>query len=646
MVAVVSEAGVGKSRLYAEFLRSPSARACLVLETGCVSYRKAPYLPIIELLRAYFQVGDHEAPFKTREKVVGKLASLDLAFDTHVPPCLWLLDVPVEDSRWERLDPEQRRRRALEAARMLLLNECRLQPVIVVFEDLHWIDAESQAFLDSLVDGLRAARLLLLVNYRPEYQHGWAARSNYRYFRIGRLPPETADELMDALLGPDPSLRPLKGLLAERTDGNPLFIEEMVRTLRETNTLVGNRGAHRLAPAANALRVPATVQAVLAARIDRLPDDQKRLLQCAAVIGTDVPFALLLEVGDVGADELRGRLAQLQAAELLHETQLFPDIEYTFGHTLTHDVAYEGIVHERRKVLHARIAEAIERLHAGRLAEQVERLAHHTSRAEAWDKAVGYLRWAGDRALARSASREAAELFAQALSGLGHLPNASDTQRLGVDLRLDLRAALYALGEFEPMLERLREADALARKLDDPRRVGVGLHLHRASTGVRRGTSPRRWSSSNEPLPSARRSATRRSGSRRISTSASPATPSATTGVRPPTCGPWPSCRKTTPSPRSSARRRPARAPAFGPSRSAGSRGASPRPAISTRGGLMAGKRSASRRASTIPTASSPPAGASGTSTRCRATSGRPCSCWSGPWRRRATRVSRACFPR
>jgi tetratricopeptide (TPR) repeat protein len=478
VVAVVSEAGVGKSRLYAEFLHSPHARDCLVLETGCVSYRKAPYLPVIELLRTYFQVAEDEPPFKTREKVVGKLAPLDVPLDAFVAPCLWLLDVPVEDSRWERLDPEQRRRRALEAARMLLLKECRVHPVIVVFEDLHWIDAESQAFLDSLVDALGAARLLLLVNYRPEYQHGWAARSYYRFFRIDGLPPETADELMDALLGPHPSLRPLKRLLAERTDGNPFFIEETVRTLRETNALEGTSGAHRLAQAVDALRVPATIQAVLAARIDRLPDELKRLLQYAAVIGTDVPFALLFEVSDVDAAELRGGLARLQADEFLYETQLFPDIEYTFRHTLTHDVAYGSVVHERRKALHARIAEAIERLHAGRLAEQVERLAHHTSRAEAWGKAVGYLRQAGDKALGRSASREAADWFVQALDGLGHLPSESDTLRLAVDLRLDLRAALYALGEFEPMMACLREADELARKLDDPRRVAwVSIYI-------------------------------------------------------------------------------------------------------------------------------------------------------------------------
>jgi class 3 adenylate cyclase/tetratricopeptide (TPR) repeat protein len=486
VVAVVADAGLGKSRLYAEFLDSPHAHNCLVLETGCLSYRKAPYLPVIELLRSYFHVAEHDPPFKTREKVVGKLASLDLALDVLGPPCLWLLDVPVDDARWEQLDPEQRRRRAQDAVRMLLLQESRVHPAIVVFEDLHWIDTESQEFLDGLVETLGPARLLLLVNYRPEYRHGWSGYAYYRLLRIDGLPPATADELIDALLGPDPSLEPLKQLLAGRTDGNPLFIEETIQTLRDTRALVGERGRHRLTLAVEALRVPATVQAVLAARIDRLPDDLKRLLQCAAVIGTEVPFALLREVSEVPAAELRASLAGLQATEFLHESRLFPDLEYAFRHTLTHDVAYASIVHERRRMLHARIAEAIERLHGGRLAEQVERLAHHTVRAEAWGKAVGYLRQAGDKALSRSAGREAADWFAQALDALGHLPEEPDTLRLAVDLRLDLRAALYALGDFEPMLARLREAEGLARQLDDPQRVAwVSIYIgeHWRQTG-------------------------------------------------------------------------------------------------------------------------------------------------------------------
>ena len=252
----------------------------------------------------------------------------------------------------------------------------------------------------------------------------------------------------------------------------------MVRTLRETGALLGRPGGHRLARAVETLRVPATVQAVLAARIDRVPDDVKRLLQCAAVIGTDVPFALLHEVTDLDPTELRGGLAGLQASDFLYETQLFPDIQYTFRHTLTHEVAYGSVVSERRRALHARVAAAIERLHAGRLVEHVERLSHHTVRAEMWGKAVGYLRQAGDKALERSASREAADWFTQALDALDHLPDDSDALRLGVGLRLDLRGALYALGDFEPMLERLREAEEVAQKLEDPRRLAwVSMYI-------------------------------------------------------------------------------------------------------------------------------------------------------------------------
>ena len=485
VVAVVSEAGVGKSRLYAEFLRSTHTRDCLILETGCVSYRKA-YLPVVELLRAYFQVVENDEPFKIREKVAGKLASRDAPLDAFVPPCLWMLGAPADDARWERLDPEQRRRRALEAVQQLVLHECRVQPVIIVFEDLHWIDAESQEFLDSLVVSLAAARLLLLVNYRPEYQHDWAGRSYYRLLRIDGLPPDSADELAEALLGSDPSVAPLKRLFVARTDGNPFFIEEIVRTLRETNALEGARGAHRLARAVDDLRVPATVQAVLAARIDRLPDELKRLLQHAAVIGLNAPFALLREVSDLDAADLRGALARLQTDEFLYETRLFPDLEYTFRHALTHDVAYGSVVIDRRRTLHARIAEAIERVHTGRLTEQVEQLAHHWARAEVWSKAIGYLRQAGDKAVGRSATREAAEWFTQALDALDHLPMDFDALRLAVDIRLDLRAALYAVGEFEPMVARLREADELAGKLEDPRRIAwVSIYMgeHWRQTG-------------------------------------------------------------------------------------------------------------------------------------------------------------------
>src|SRR4029453_17463340 len=229
---------------------------------------------------------------RIREKVMGKALNLDELLKPAVPPLLWLLDVPVDDPSWHALDPPQRRQRALDAVKRLLLRESQVQPLLVVFEDLHWIDDETQALLDNLVASLPTARLLLLVNYRPGYQHGWGSKTYYTQLRLAPLLPASADAFLQALLGADPSLEPLKPLLIARTQGNPFFLEESGRTLVETGMLVGAPGAYRLAQPLASLQMPATVQAVLAARIDRLAPEEKHLLQTTAVIGTEVPLPL------------------------------------------------------------------------------------------------------------------------------------------------------------------------------------------------------------------------------------------------------------------------------------------------------------------------------------------------------------------
>ncbi len=408
VVAVVGEPGVGKSRLYWEFTHSHRAHGWLILESGSVSYGKATaYLPVIDLLKAYFHIEGRDETRTIREKVTGKVLSLDRALEPSLSALLSLLEVPVEDEAWGRLDPAQRRQRTLDAVKRLLLRESQVQPLLLLVEDLHWIDAETQALLDSLVESLPTARLLLLANYRPEYQHRWGSKTYYRQLRIDPLPAESADDLLTSLLGTDTSLDALKRTLIERTEGNPLFLEESVRTLAETKALIGERGAYRLAQDATAIQVPATVQAILAARIDRLSPEDKRLLQAASVIGKDVPFALLLAIAELAEEDLRRGLAHLQAAEFLYETSLFPDLEYTFKHALTHEVTYGGLLQERRRDLHARLVDAIETLHRDRLGEQIERLAHHALRGEVWEKAVHYLRQAGLKAAARSALPEA-----------------------------------------------------------------------------------------------------------------------------------------------------------------------------------------------------------------------------------------------
>jgi len=486
VVAMIGEPGVGKTRLVYEFIRSHHTHDWLVLESSSVSYGKATaYLPVRDLLKAYFQIDDRDDGRKAREKLTGKLLTLDATLGPTLPAFLALLDVPVEDRHWQDLDPTQRRQRTLTAIKGLLLRESQMQPLLLVFENLHWIDAETQAVLDSLIESLPTARLLLLVNYRPEYQQGWGNKTYYTQLRLDPLPTASAEELLQALLGDDPSLVPLKRLLIERTEGNPFFLEESVRALVETGVLVGERGAYRPLKPLDSLQVPATVQAVLAARIDRLPPEEKRLLQTAAVIGTEVPFTLLQAIGELSEEELRRGLGHLQAAEFLYETSLFPELAYTFKHALTHEVAYGSLLLERRRALHARIVEASERLYADRLPEQVERLAQHAFRGEVWDKAVVYGRQAGTKAFTRSALREVVTCSEQALAALTHLPESRTTQEQAIDLRFALRNALSNLGETGQVLDYLREAATLAEAIDDQPRLGrASAYMCRLFTGM------------------------------------------------------------------------------------------------------------------------------------------------------------------
>ena len=473
VVAVVGEAGVGKSRLVYECIQAYHAQGWRVLESASVSYGKAtPYFPVIDLLRRYAHIEEHDDPPTIRAKLTGQVLTLDEALQDTLPALLSLLAALPEDSPFLQLDPPQRRLRTLVALKRVLLRESQGQPVLLVCEDLHWIDTESQALLNSLVESLPTARLLLLVNYRPEYQHGWSTKTYYTQVRLDPLPPVSAEELLQAVLGDDPGLAPLKQLLIARTEGNPFFLEESVRALMETGVLVGERGAYRLEKALPGLQVPATVQAVLAARIDRLPHEEKHLLQTAAVIGPEVPLPLLQVIAELSEETLHRGLVHLQAAEFLYETRLFPEQEYTFKHALTHEVAYGSLLQERRRALHARIVETLEAFGPHRVAEQAERLAHHARRGEVWDKAHSYNRQAGARAMTHSAYQEAVGYFEQALVALQHLPEQPSTVEQAIDLRFDLRNALSPLDEEQKILGYLQEAGTLAETLGDSRRLG------------------------------------------------------------------------------------------------------------------------------------------------------------------------------
>ena len=469
VVALVGEAGVGKSRIFLELTRSPEMQGWLILEGGSVSYGKATsYLPLVNLLNRYFEIQDRDTEQRARERISRKLLTLgDEKLLAQLPLFAGALGIGASDDAWTNLTPRERQGLMFEALKRLLIRESQHQPLCLIFEDLHWIDAETQTFLEMLLESIPAARILMLVNYRPEYQNRWAGKSYLSQLRIDPLSVASADELLDKLVGSSPELLPIKQRLIEATQGNPLFLEESVRSLIEVGALDQASGQWRLVGTLPADFVPPTIDALLAARIDRLRPELKELLQCAAVIGNNIKEALLQAVTGLTQPDLRSAVRDLQAAEFLYEKALFPETEYAFKHSMTREVAYASLLRERRMILHACVTRALETLAAGRLDEHVERLADHAERGAIWDKAFDYLQRSGAKAYALYANADAARFFERALTVLNKLPETRDNLGQAVDLRFELRNALLGLGETDRILRSLDELDPILARLGD-----------------------------------------------------------------------------------------------------------------------------------------------------------------------------------
>jgi predicted ATPase len=327
IVAAVAEAGTGKSRLVHEF-KAMLLGDCKVLEAYSVSHGKASaYLPVLEFLYRYFGIEDADGKAERRAKVETRISALDPALKDTLPLLYTLMGLHEGPDPTAQMDPQIKRRRMLDAIKRIMLRESLNQPTVVIFEDLHWIDGETQTLLDLLADGIANARLLLLFNYRPEYSHGWTNKSYYTQLRLGPLGPENAAEMLSTLLGNGVELSPLKRMVIERTEGNPFFIEEMVQALFDEGALVRN-GAVKIARSLSQLRLPPTVQGVLASRIDRLSNEQKELMQTLAVIGMESLLGLLGKVvSRTEVQQLERMLEDLQAGELIYEQPATGDIE-------------------------------------------------------------------------------------------------------------------------------------------------------------------------------------------------------------------------------------------------------------------------------------------------------------------------------
>jgi class 3 adenylate cyclase/predicted ATPase len=473
IVGVMGEPGVGKSRLFYEF-KLLFQGECLVLEAYSVSYGKAsPYLPVIELLKSYFQIQPQDDERRRRQKVIGKVLELDRSLEDALPYLFALLGIEEQPSPLQQMDAQIRRRRTFEAIKKLLLRESLKQPLIVVFEDLHWIDSETQGFLDTLSESAASAKLLLLMTYRPEYRHEWGQKTYYTQLRLAPLGKAEAEELLTFVLGSDTSLTSVKSLILEKTEGTPLFIEEVVQTLAEEGTLVGEQEHYRLALTPTMLHLPPTVQGVLAARIDRLAPDEKSLLQQLSVIGREFPLSLIRHVIAQPEEALYRLLASLQRKEFLYEQPAFPESEYIFKHALTQDVAYGTVLQERRKILHERTAKAIEELYPSSLSDHYSKLAHHYSHSENTQKAVEYLGLAGQQAVQRSAYAEAIPHLTTALELLKTLPDTSERTQQELSLQIALGPALITTKGWAA--QEVGQAYARARELC--RKVGETPHL-------------------------------------------------------------------------------------------------------------------------------------------------------------------------
>jgi class 3 adenylate cyclase/tetratricopeptide (TPR) repeat protein len=461
IVAAVAEAGVGKSRLFHEFkVQAPAA--WMLMETFSVSHGKAsPYLPMIEMLKGYFSIADRDEERPRREKITGRVLALDRSLEDTLPHFFALLGVRGLGAEFEEMEPQIRSQRTRESVKRLLLRESLNQPLMLIVEDLHWIDAESEELLALLAESIATARILLLVNYRPEYRHDWGSKSYYTQLRLDPLEPESAAEMLDAMLGSGGELAALKRMIVERTEGNPFFIEEIVQSLIEEGALVRN-GAVRLVRPLDAIRIPLTVKAILAARIDKLGATEKDLLQTLSVIGKEFPVGLVRRVVGRADAKLDPVLRALQLGEFIYEQPAVPEVEYTFKHALTQEVAYDSVLTQRRRQIHERAAAAIEAMYPDNPGDHAVELANHYSRSANAAKAVAYLRIAAEQARMRSAYADALGYLRKALEMLRSLPETPDRDRIELGVQVAMGTAIVNLRgfsdpEMDLILARARE---------------------------------------------------------------------------------------------------------------------------------------------------------------------------------------------
>jgi len=470
VVGLAGEPGVGKSRLVSRFRESLPAEEYTVIKGGCVHYGDAiPYLPILDMLKDYFDISEDEDETAIKKKINEKVTQLSGQIFHIISPLYEVLSLKVDDEGYVKLDAKQRRDRIFGAIRLLLIAESQVRPLLIIIEDLHWMDKTSEEFLTYFINSLATSRIMLILLFRPEYNPAaWATKSFYSQIRVDQFPRKHIEAHVKGILGCSDVAPELNDFIAARTEGNPLFIEEMTYNLLENGSIRKEDERYLLSLKLSEIQVPASIQGIIAARLDRLEGTLKGIMQTASVIGREFAFRILQAVTSLRED-LKSSLLTLQDLEFIYEKTLFPELEYIFKHALTRDVAYNSLLIKKRKETHERVARAIEEIYADRLEECYEILAYHYSLSEYNQKAYLYLKLSGDKAARNYANLEALRFYKEALRMLDAQPEDEALRREKIELLIGAQAPLFKLGYPQDSLEILHRSEALAQELGDQR---------------------------------------------------------------------------------------------------------------------------------------------------------------------------------
>jgi class 3 adenylate cyclase/tetratricopeptide (TPR) repeat protein len=473
VVGVVGEAGVGKSRLLLEFRNRLPQGEFGYLEGHCIHFGGAmPYLPILDIVRSYFEIGEGEREAIIRKRVKERIIKLDEKLQRILPPIQDLLALKVEDEHYLKLEPKQRREKVFEALLDLIVRGSQGRPLILAIEDLHWIDKTSEEFLDYLIGWLANVRVMLILLHRPEYTHRWGSKSYFSRIGVDQLTLKSSAELVKAILEGGETAPELSALILNRAAGNPLFMEELTHSLLGNGSIQIKDQQYVLARTPSDLQVPDTIQGIIAARIDRLEENLKRIMQVASVIGRVFAFRILQSISDISED-LKSQLLNLQGLEFIYEKSLFPELEYIFKHALTQEVAYNSLLSNRRKELHKRIGNAIEELYSRNLEEFYEVLAYHYSRGEELEKACQYLKLSGKKAARSHALWEAYGFYKDAVELLNRFPETKEKREKLLEVILLMTNPMPLLGFPEGSLKYLQQGGQLAGELGDTWNLAV-----------------------------------------------------------------------------------------------------------------------------------------------------------------------------